>query len=81
MPIEKSEYDLRRMHQIIFSDVKSEEDIQNLGVDGDAQLFQEASKWLKEHRDRGLIDIGFHQSSLNAERQEGSRLILYVEPL
>jgi len=81
MQIKKREYDLSRMHQVIFSPILSEEDIQKLGVEGDAQLFQEAATWLKEHPEHGLIDVGFHQPSINAERSEGARLILYVEPL
>jgi len=81
MGIEKREFELSRMHQVIFSHRESEEDIQNLGVEGTAQLFQEAACWLKEHPRHGLIDVGFHQPSISAERSEGARLILYVEPL
>jgi len=69
------------MHEVTFSYVASEEDIQNLRVDGDAHLFQEASIWLKEHPNYGLIEVGFHQPSVSGERMEGARLILYVEPL
>jgi len=81
MQIEKWENDLSRMHQVVFEHIASEEDIQNYRVEGDAQLFQEAATWLKEHPNYSLIDIGFHQPSMNAERREGARLILYVEPL
>jgi len=81
MVIEKQEFDLARMHQVILSSVLSEEDIQRLGVDGDIRLFQEASDWLKAHPNYCLIDVGFHQSSDESPREEGARLILYVEPL
>lgn len=80
MEIKKREFNLSWRYQVIFEHVMSEEDIQNLGKDGNAQLFQEAGIWLKEHPGYGLIDIGFHQSWVNAERHEGARLILYVEP-
>lgn len=81
MVIEKQEYNLARMHQVILSHVASEEDIQKLNVEGNAALFQEASDWLKAHLNYGLIDIGFYQPGCESPREEGARLILYVEPL
>ena len=81
MVIEKRESDLARMHEVCLSSVLSEEDIQRFGVDGDIQLFQEASDWLKAHSNYCLIDVGFHQAGIEARREEGARLILYVEPL
>ena len=81
MVINKREQDLARTHQVIFSEVLSEEDIQKLGVEADAELFREAGDWLKAHLNYGLVEVGFHQSGINAPREEGTRLILYVEPL
>ena len=81
MVINKWEQDLTRTHQVIFSEVLSEEDIQKLGVEADAELFQEASDWLKAHPNYGLVEVGFHQAGIDAPREEGTRLILYVEPL
>ena len=81
MGTEKREQDLAHMHEVVLSSVLSEEDIQCYGVDGDIQLFQEAADWLKDHRNYCLIDIGFHHSSDGSPDYEGSRLILYVEPL
>ena len=77
----KFEHDLKHMHQVTLSSVLTEEDIQRLGVDGDIRLFQEASDWLKAHTNYTLVDVGFHQPSLDSRREEGSRLVLYVEPL
>lgn len=78
MVIEKREYDLAHMLQVILSHVASEEDRQKLNVEGDAALFQEASDWLRAHLNYGLIDVGFHQPTTESPREEGSRLILYV---
>jgi len=67
------------MVQVILSCVRSEED--EYGVEGDANLFQEATDWLRAHPRHGLVEVGFHQPSEGAERKVGARLILYVEPL
>ena len=79
--INKQEHDLARMHQVTLSSVLTEEDIERLGVDGDTQLFLEAHSWLKAHPNYCLVDVGFHQASIESPREEGTRLILYVEPL
>ena len=55
MVIEKGEFDLARMHQVTLSHVRSEEDIQKYSVEGEAELFQEASEWLKAHPRHGLV--------------------------
>ena len=81
MVIEKGEFDLARMHQVTLSHVRSEEDIQKYSVEGEAELFQEASDWLKAHLNYSLVDVGFHQPGNGSSREEGARLILYVEPL
>ncbi len=81
MAINTREQGLARIHQVIFSEVLSEGDIQKLGVEADAELFQKASDWLKDHFNYGLVEVGYHQPSIGASREEGTRLILYVEPL
>lgn len=79
--IKKEECDLARVHQVILSHVVSEEDIQRFRVEGDAELFREAYDWLRAHLNYGLIDVGFHQPGVGSSREEGARLMLYVEPL